>query len=465
MSKNIIIFSDGTGQRGGVLFDECRSNIYKLYRATRCGPDSSINPAEQLTYYDPGIGTEPGGMSTLGRVWRKFQNLISQATGLGLTTNIIECYTAILQMWEKGDRIYLFGFSRGAYTVRCVAAVIAFCGIPRIDASGNPLKRDQASCRRLAEEAVKKVYQHVSSPKDTQYVQQRKDLAARYKKSYRSENIYPYFIGVFDTVAAVGRADAIWLASFVSAALTIVLAGILAAVFEGGFLYYLLCVSSSAAITTLAGLLYTNLRWATGLENFSFLQTVHVTSPRLRFYDNSLNENVGFARHAIAIDEHRGAFDRVTWGNKGDKWRETLPGEPPWLRQYWFAGNHSDIGGSYPENEARLSDIALKWMVEQALEVPDSILVDERVLNLHPDPLGMQHDEGRSWLFKRNVIDREIDPKSILHDSVHARLEAPAVLHYDEFKKYDPYSLRNHLRSRTRAPMSVTAEKVEKAPA
>ena len=45
MAKNIVIFSDGTGQRGGITFDENRTNIYKLYRATRCAPDSSVNPA------------------------------------------------------------------------------------------------------------------------------------------------------------------------------------------------------------------------------------------------------------------------------------------------------------------------------------------------------------------------------------------------------------------------------------
>jgi uncharacterized protein (DUF2235 family) len=62
MGRSIVIFSDGTGQRGGLVFDERRSNIYKLYRATRCGPDSCINPAEQLSFYDPGIGTVPGGL-------------------------------------------------------------------------------------------------------------------------------------------------------------------------------------------------------------------------------------------------------------------------------------------------------------------------------------------------------------------------------------------------------------------
>ena len=71
MARNIVIFSDGTGQRGGVLVDERRSNIYKLYRATRCGPDSSVNPAEQLAFYNPGIGTLPPGSGGLSNLWRR----------------------------------------------------------------------------------------------------------------------------------------------------------------------------------------------------------------------------------------------------------------------------------------------------------------------------------------------------------------------------------------------------------
>ncbi|MCI0429000.1 MAG: DUF2235 domain-containing protein [Rhodospirillales bacterium] len=85
MGKNILIFSDGTGKRGGVLFEERRSNIYKLYRATRCGPDSSVDPSEQLAFYDAGIGTLPGGITGIGRFGRWLYNLIGQATGLGLT--------------------------------------------------------------------------------------------------------------------------------------------------------------------------------------------------------------------------------------------------------------------------------------------------------------------------------------------------------------------------------------------
>src|SRR5438067_10805772 len=59
--RNIVIFSDGTGQRGGVYFDEARTNIYKLYRATRSGPDSNVPSKRQLAFYDPGLGTQPQG--------------------------------------------------------------------------------------------------------------------------------------------------------------------------------------------------------------------------------------------------------------------------------------------------------------------------------------------------------------------------------------------------------------------
>jgi uncharacterized protein (DUF2235 family) len=61
MPKNILIFSDGTGQAGGLRLDENRSNIYKLYRATRCGPDTAIDPREQLAFYDAGLGSQPPG--------------------------------------------------------------------------------------------------------------------------------------------------------------------------------------------------------------------------------------------------------------------------------------------------------------------------------------------------------------------------------------------------------------------
>src|SRR5690348_12621714 len=122
--KNVVILSDGTGQVGGIYFDEARTNIYKLYRATRVGPDTKINPATQVAFYDPGLGTLGPGGTALQRSFRKVYNVICQATGLGITKNIIDCYVALIRLWRPGDRIFLFGFSRGAYTVRCLATVL-----------------------------------------------------------------------------------------------------------------------------------------------------------------------------------------------------------------------------------------------------------------------------------------------------------------------------------------------------
>ena len=55
MAKNIVVYSDGTGQDGGVRPEQRVSNVYKMYRASRTGPDNPIDPNEQVTFYDPGL--------------------------------------------------------------------------------------------------------------------------------------------------------------------------------------------------------------------------------------------------------------------------------------------------------------------------------------------------------------------------------------------------------------------------
>ena len=163
MSKNILIFSDGTGQAGGLTPDETVSNIYKLYRATRVNAELSVNPAAQLAYYDAGLGSRPPSGGVVETLVRMAHNFLSQATGFGLTTNIVDCYEMLIQLWRPGDRIFLFGFSRGAYTVRCLAGVLAHCGIPTRLENAAPMKYDEVTARRLAKTAVKKVYQHTAS--------------------------------------------------------------------------------------------------------------------------------------------------------------------------------------------------------------------------------------------------------------------------------------------------------------
>jgi uncharacterized protein (DUF2235 family) len=457
MPRNIVIYSDGTGQRGGVLFDERRSNIYKLYRATRCGPDSTVDPAEQYAFYDPGIGTGKGVRGLLGAAWDFVYNLACRATGLGLTGNIIDCYAALVRTWRPGDRIFLFGFSRGAYTVRCLGAVIALCGIPTMDRD-QPLRRDLKTSKRVAKEAVKRVYQHTHSrprdkatPRQQEQLDQRLELAERFRRKYcsgdgKGANVYPYFIGVFDTVAAIGNMT-----------LATVVLGIAAIALNFGLLWSaaqalgfdlgwpsLLGISVGVifALAVLGNLLY-RIRWEIGLVHGRWWRPFHLLRWRMRFYDTTLNPKVQYARHALAIDERRRAFDRVAWGTPGDS-PERPQGGPEWFQQTWFAGCHSDIGGSYPEDESRLSDIPLKWMLDVAIRV--GLKHDPNVLRLYPDPGGMQHDETRRFPFNwLGRIDRTIAPDAPLHDSVLQRFQADEVLLYDAFGPYRPAGLREHI--------------------
>ena len=83
MPKNIVIFSDGTGQAGGLKPDQNLSNIYKLFRASRPGPESPIDPGEQVAAYDPGLGTENDAGKIPFSPIQKFRKLWSGATGTG----------------------------------------------------------------------------------------------------------------------------------------------------------------------------------------------------------------------------------------------------------------------------------------------------------------------------------------------------------------------------------------------
>lgn len=459
--RNIVIFSDGTGQRGGILVDENRSNIYKLYRATRCGPESAVDPVTQLAFYNPGIGTLPPGAGFFGKLWRGIYNTISQALGLGLTGNIIDCYAALVRLWRPGDRIFLFGFSRGAYTIRCLAATICRCGLPTKMADGSPLLRDEATSKRFAKEAVRQVYQHTSSwirekatPRQIKLFDQREALAKRFRQRYTDSpdaaNVYPHFIGVFDTVASLSNPVA--LVGLV--ALTPVLTALIAT-----FLWWLLLLVFGMPIAwwiSFGGLtaavliggyflnLLSRIRVAFGLEGYPWYKTLHLAERRMNFYDLTLNPKVGFARHAISIDEARGSFQRVRWGQPG-VWKQSTPA---WFEQLWFAGNHSNIGGSYHENESRLSDISLQWMLDAATAV--GLKHDPSLLRLYPDPTGPQHDETKSSVFKyASHSPRRIGSDFPLHPSVLERFKAKDVLQYDRHAPYRPENLREHRDTRS----------------
>lgn len=133
-------------------------------------------------------------------------------------------------------------------------------------------------------------------------------------------------------------------------------------------------------------------------ETVAALGWTHVSLSKLFFsnFDEHFVRDIPFARHAMAIDEYRRDFVRVPWGGSGTVSDGDIEGVTR-FRQVWFAGNHSDVGGSYPENESRLSDVALKWMVDFITkEIPDvaaRIAINDNVLHLRPSYDGMMHDE------------------------------------------------------------------------
>lgn len=453
MARNIVILADGTGQRGGLLVDERRSNIYKLYRAARSAPDSCVDPSEQVAFYDPGLGTLPGGIDSPAAFARTTYNLASQATGLGITRNIIDCYAAIIRLWRPGDHIYLFGFSRGAYTVRCLGGVLKLCGVPTQgkskDKDGRPLLRDPGSIRRIAKEGVE-IYNYTNSrPKrartarQEELLQHRALLAEGFRNAYQSDgteggNARPYFIGVFDTVASLANPVAIVMLSMMGLG-AVALLSLASFWLPGSYLQWAAGLSVTLGVGAVIANLASRFKIAFGLEGVPWWRTVHFATARMKMYDTDLDTHVSYARHALSIDEARASFERVPWGVPGE-WKG---GDPIWFEQMWFAGNHSDIGGSYPEDESRLSDIAFDWMINAARSV--GLKYDPTVLRLYPDPFGMQHDETRGLVFRMaRKKRRRIKNDAPLHPSVFARFAADTVQHYDVITAYRPENLKEH---------------------
>ncbi|MBJ6121307.1 T6SS phospholipase effector Tle1-like catalytic domain-containing protein [Sphingomonas mollis] len=474
MAKNVLIFSDGTGQIGGLRPDQRLSNIYKLYRAMRPGPDSPMGWDEQYAFYDPGLGAgEVGGLT-----FRRLHNMLAAAVGTGIDENVIDCYAAIIANYRPGDRICLFGFSRGAYTVRALANVLNLCGVPTRTADGTPVPRYGAALRRIASVAVKDVYNHGAGAKRAQYERQRETKAERFRTTYGSEgigidgekqaNVQPYFIGVFDTVAALGSRTATLIATLgfvVMIGLTLAIGSIapwwltsLAALVPAAALLWLLRIWADQFKYFFADP-NRRVRWWNPFDWIAAIRVGHLAWWSGKHYDRYVDREVRYLRHALSLDEERTRFPFVPWARPQDLRLNEAEGRTDWLRPRWFAGNHSDIGGSYPEDESRLSDIALRWMVDEfTTAMAGSVKIRADLLVTSPDATGLQHDEVQRmldsqprWLrrvtgdrltWRRTV--RKVDPAAPLHPSVLERFAAGPVPQMGEMKPYRPASLRDH---------------------
>jgi uncharacterized protein (DUF2235 family) len=118
MNKRIVICLDGTNNQ----YDANNTNVVKLYGML------DRTDADQLAYYQPGIGT----MAPAG-IWWKFQRWFTTRLDLAiawlLEDHVSSAYRFLMRYYEEGDRIYIFGFSRGAYTARVLAAMLFKVGL------------------------------------------------------------------------------------------------------------------------------------------------------------------------------------------------------------------------------------------------------------------------------------------------------------------------------------------------
>jgi uncharacterized protein (DUF2235 family) len=116
--KNIVVCCDGTGNE----YSDRNTNVVKLFSVLE------RDPTTQVAFYDPGVGTfsAPAALTKTARFVTKVFGL---AFGSGIIKNIGDAYRFIMETYEPKDKIYIFGFSRGAYTARAVAAMLHKCGL------------------------------------------------------------------------------------------------------------------------------------------------------------------------------------------------------------------------------------------------------------------------------------------------------------------------------------------------
>lgn len=184
MSKNVVLCCDGTANE----FAQDKTNVVKLFATL------VHDPARQVAYYHPGVGTmePPGALTTIGR---KITKGLGLAIGYGLQADIRDAYVFIMNHFEVGDRLFLFGFSRGAYTVRAVASLLHMYGLLR---SGNEPVVPYAIRMMMAIMNI-----HDRDTPNLNRLNSYFNLAREFK-DYFCLSCGPHFVGVWDTVSSVG---------------------------------------------------------------------------------------------------------------------------------------------------------------------------------------------------------------------------------------------------------------------
>ena len=316
--KRIAIFCDGTWNRHDAAYP---TNVVQLAQAVKHTAEDGI---KQEVFYVLGVGAGRGSNAVARFLDRK----LGGAMGMGLVENIEDAYRALVFSYEPGDEIYIFGFSRGAYTARSLAGLIRSCGIP-----------PRNHVHRLAEAMARyRARGDNTHPDDPQSFLFRADFAP-YTATSQKEwhwrlktqpglcvNLAVNYLGVWDTVGALG-VPGDWI-------------------------------------------------------------TAKLWNKKHEFHDAHLSSMVTSARHAVSIDEHRKTFQPALWSEKLDRMNLNMLGlesdavldakhREDWpYRQEWFPGDHGSVGGG--GDRLGLSSFACDWIAQGAERV--GLQMDQRVL-------------------------------------------------------------------------------------
>jgi uncharacterized protein (DUF2235 family) len=358
MAKRLVICCDGTWN----LADQpSKTNVAKVALAVR---RRSAVGMEQRVYYHSGVGTN------------RRERLRGAAFGMGLSRNVLDAYRFLIHTYEPGDTLYLFGFSRGAFTARSLAGLVHNCGI---------LRPEQAY---RIDEAWALYRSRVDKPTSV--------AATLFRGAYAYETEIR-FVGVWDTVGSLG-----------------------------------IPVPAPSFLQPLVDRF--NHRWA--------------------FHDTTLSKSVNGAFQALAVDEERSAFPPTLWR------QDEGAAEGQELRQVWFAGVHTAVGGG--EKDSGLSDIPLLWMVRQATRYglefdprvlsekgPDTMAPDKCIdFAVQPNPMG-PWDPSRKGFFRlfkplHRPIGQERDAQGDLVGQEH--LADTVMLRRKGDAGYRPPALESYLK-------------------
>jgi uncharacterized protein (DUF2235 family) len=171
-TRRLALLFDGTWNK-----PESNTNVQRLRQLIAPHDSAGI---EQVVNYIPGVGVTPG-----------LTHLLGGAFGYGLSDNVLDGYRWLCETWQPGDQLYLFGFSRGAYTARSLAGLIRKCGLLKRGADGSVASADVSGAYDFYRDTT-------SKPDDT--------VAVAFRASHSIE-IEIHFIGVWDTVGSLGIPD------------------------------------------------------------------------------------------------------------------------------------------------------------------------------------------------------------------------------------------------------------------